>query len=1037
MSGQYHEFRLLFAAISLPCARPQLATLNEGDPVLVAFAAHPNRSSTHRTRWMGGLGIALARRLATVAAIAALAAAELTGAGASAAPAVAAAAGPGPVSGSDAAGWGSYVPAEAMRARSHVQQFPQLDGRGLVVAVLDTGVDPLAQGLQRTSDGRPKVIEAVDFSGQGDVVLQPAVLSGAGPDAVALLGNGRTAAVGKLVPPADGQWWTGVFREQAIGPTKLRDLNQDGRSDGELTVLAWRTGTGPYDARLLVDWDGDGDVAEEAAVRPYRVAQELLIAPPQRDAKLPTQLSFAFEPAWATSTAQLHFTDGSHGTHVAGIIAGYQMFGRQGWDGVAPGAQVLSLKIGHNARSGGATPTGAFAKALRYAGEWSRNRGVPVVVNASYGIPAGTEGKGDLDLEVNRLVQEFPLLTIAFSAGNEGPGLSSVGSPAGAALAIAVGAALPKDAVPALYGGQIDQTELFSFSSRGGELAKPEVVAPGAASAAVPVWDGHEIKQGTSMASPQAAGAMLLVWAALLQAPAAGTKEALDRGLHSGIIRRALQFSARSLPGYSPLDQGHGMIDVPNAIALAKRLSKRADARVLGWHQASHAPRADGETMPATYLRAGWQSDGPAVFAVDVKAYLPSTWSADQRGQFAQVLDIHSKTDWIEVQRPRLQVRGERESPFEVRILPNKLKTPGVHVGWLTARDPGAPEDEVSFVHQVTVVVPWQVTAAEGFAHRFEGIKLKAGKVWRLPVAVPSGAQLATVSLKRREGHHCQVALALYDPEGSRQRPAKRWASSKDATDAEWMVQGEDLTSGVWEVTASAWIAPGEESLFDVEVRFGTVSVKGSGELAAESGGAPIAKVLLTQHGSTLLQGTARGQIDLWQRTQELKVETDKLSHPITLGPAVSAAEVVLTLDRRLYDSCTDVAVAVRDAQGEIVAESAFGAPTAELRWSRKGTEGRYTLEVTAGFAKPRKEPWKIQVKERLLLVKPLALQVKGPGQGGTRLQLYPYQTSRWAISASEPLPLPPKGFRALGRVDLLADDGRTLLLTLPVRSAE
>ncbi len=933
--------------------------------------------------------------------------------------------------------WGDYLPAEAMRARSQIQQFPKLDGRGLVVAVLDTGVDPLAQGLQRTSDGRPKVIEALDFSGQGDVTLQPAALSGSGADQVALLTNGKTAAVGKLPAAADGQWWIGSFREKSIGPEKLRDLNKDGRDDGELTVVVWRTGSGPMDARLAIDWDGDGDLAEEPSVRPYRVAQELLLAPQPAGTKVATQLSLAFEPAWATSTAQLHFTDGSHGTHVAGIIAGYQMFGRQGWDGVAPGAQILSLKIGHNARSGGATPTGAFAKALRYAGEWSRSHGLPVVVNASYGIPAGTEGKGDLDREVDRLVQEFPLLTIAFSAGNEGPGLSSVGSPAAADLAMAIGAALPKEAVASLYGGRLDQTELFNFSSRGGELAKPEVVAPGAASASVPVWDGHEIKQGTSMASPQAAGAMLLVWAALLQDGPSNGSGALDRGLHSGIVRRALQFSARPLAGYSPLDQGHGMIDVPAAIALGRRLVKRPESKVLGWNQASHAPRGDGETMPATYLRAGWQSDNPAVFFVDVKAYLPSGWSADQRGQFAQVLDIESQADWLQVLRPRLQVRGERESPFEVRILPAKLKAPGVYVGRLTARDPGAAEDEASFVHQVTVVVPWEASPAEGYAHRWEGVKLRAGKVWRLPIAVPAGAQQAVVTLKRRGSLHSQVALALYDPEGSRQRPVKRWASSKDGTDAEWLAQGEELTPGVWELTASAWIAPGEESVFDVEVRFGTVAQKGRAELAAESGGAPTAKVQLVQHGAAVLRGTARGQLDAWERSQEIKAETDKLSHPITLGPAVSSAEVVLTLDRRLYDTCTDVAVAVRDAAGEVVAESAFGSPRAELRWSRKGAEGRYTLEVSAGFAKVRKDPWKINIKERLILAKPVALQVKGPGEAGAHLQLYPYQSSRWTISAADPLPQPPKGFRVHGRVELLGDDGRTLLLTLPVRSAE
>ena len=115
--------------------------------------------------------------------------------------------------------------------------------------------------------------------------------------------------------------------------------------------------------------------------------------------------------------------------------------------------------------------------------------------------------------------------------------------------------------------------QLAYFSSRGGELAKPDIITPGVAYSTVPRWStGQEVEQGTSMAAPHGAGLAALLISALAQE---------KRPIDARAIKQALMVTAHPLPGATFVDEGTGLPNTESAYRWLQGNHQLPDITVL------------------------------------------------------------------------------------------------------------------------------------------------------------------------------------------------------------------------------------------------------------------------------------------------------------------------------------------------------------------------------------------------------------------------------------------------------------------------
>lgn len=679
----------------------------------------------------------------------------------------------------------ALIPKRETGVPEYLKKYPTYDGRGVVIAIFDTGVDPTAAGLQTTTTGEPKVIDVIDSTGGGDVDL-------AAPAKPAADGTLAGKSGRKLTLPANGTNPSGEYRlglkpaRELFGPEVMERMREQRRRDwdqqkrdlvaerlrmreaaekarlrpaatkpeSELTTaerdtLARETlfdalvdGTDPVDPepvfdcvvwndgsawRVVVDTDEDGDLRDEVVLRPYGIAQETALFGGQ------TGCRFAAQVYDEGKLLSLVTVVGSHGTHVAGIAAAH-FPENPARNGIAPGARILSVKIGDTRLGSSADGTGY----LRALAACARHR--VDAMNMSFGGPNDYQDGNETGNRIlRRLVMDYGV-TAFLSVGNSGPALSTLGGPGDTPEVIGVGAYVSKEMGALLYSAPDGSAETtYGFTSRGpaksGHLGVA-ILGPGGAIAPVPFdsLSRTQLMNGTSMSSPSVAGVGALLISGAKQA---GLKSTPAR------IKAALMNTAKPVPGVDPWTQGPGLAQVLPAFEHLRANQGVASLDIHFRPETSDNPLAKG---PGIYWRdarpAGRQE---ARFTVTPQ-FLEVT-TPEARQAFEEDVILESSAPWVEAPRTLHLANGAK--PFSLWItVPEAVPAGAALFAEVRALPAGQPGAGPIFRIPVTVITPQRADVPRRPVEAF-AVDLTAGAITRAFYEAPADASHLRLKVRR------------------------------------------------------------------------------------------------------------------------------------------------------------------------------------------------------------------------------------------------------------------------------------------------
>lgn len=854
-----------------------------------------------------------------------------------------------------------------------IKLHPEYDGRGTIVFILDTGVDLGVDGLIKTSTGSVKVIDVQDFTGEGDIPFYPAEIES--KDDTTYLTNEEKkysvkADVSKFLKSEDDKYYIGAFPENHLmnSGSGAADLNGNGSTNDVYYFITYKTAQGYW--VVYFDENGNGNLTDDQPIRTYKENFDTFTI--KREKGLPP-FTMALNIFPDEKNVVFFFDDGSHGTHCAGIAAGYNI-GDVGLNGVAPGANVIALKIGNNNYPGGATVTESMKKAYLYADKISKERKEPCIVSMSFGIGSEIEGRSEMENFLANLLKSNPYLYVSVSNGNEGPGISTTGLPAASSYVFSSGAVLTKEIARDNYGNDLPNNIILYFSSRGGEVSKPDIVSPGAATSTVPNFSAGDKFWGTSMACPYTSGVISLLLSAT-------TKEFPDVKIPSQLLFKAIRESATYWKQYTVLDQGGGYVNVPNAYELIKKYMKNNEiSKFETYTVSSFAPNQPDNRSRDLYIRDGSFLTGDETFPFIIKRD-----NSIKSDKFYRTYNLKTDADWLTIIQKKTYIRNNQLATVNVKVDKSKIKNPGLYTAKISAtRDDASAFPEFDML--ATVVIPYEFNASNNYGMIWKNETVAPGMIQRYFIAVPAGQSSMKISLSRdalsNTYSRCRYFLSNDNGQRIDQSPVLYSVNKDEKTENYYY----NLEPGVYEIDIDGLFLATQPSTYNLEVEFYSISRINNNDLTKDN--SRIDLVNYFDEATTYnLSGNLSGLIKNYTVTVNGN-ETYKM--PFVLKKDEKSKTFSITLTKEDFNKVTDFALQILDENGKAISKGGLsyrndGSVSVDMPADKDSA--KFVLELIPAFTSKDLSA-NVFVDEITYLPAPIPLDVKNAGRNS--LTLYP-----------------------------------------------